>query len=174
MELWARDRIVIRGHHVGEPDRDCEVREVRGPNAGRHTGFAGATAGTKASSIQVPTRASSTSNTSQPNLLGRVRLATYREVLIMAVDRIRPPEVVAAVVQTVRGTAAAAGSLRARLVAIVDGNQFSTLAGTRWAGQSVKGPRKVLSLQNGFARRAIREPARFIQRKDFQCSSPVA
>ena len=25
------DRIVIRGHHLGEPDRDGEVLEVRGP-----------------------------------------------------------------------------------------------------------------------------------------------
>ena len=24
------DRIIIKGHHVGEPDRDCEVLEVRG------------------------------------------------------------------------------------------------------------------------------------------------
>jgi hypothetical protein len=24
-------RIVIKGHRVGEPDRDCEVLEVRGP-----------------------------------------------------------------------------------------------------------------------------------------------
>jgi Domain of unknown function (DUF1918) len=34
MELCAGDRIVIRGHHIGEPDRDCEVLEVRGPNGG--------------------------------------------------------------------------------------------------------------------------------------------
>jgi hypothetical protein len=105
MELWARDRIVIRGHHVGEPDRDCEVREVRGPNAGRHTGFAGAQRAPKP-------------------LLSRSR----RERRALRTHR----------------------------------------------NPSVKGPRKVLSLQNGFARRAIREPARFIQRKDFQCSSPVA
>jgi hypothetical protein len=24
------DRIIIKGHRVGEPDRDCEVLEVRG------------------------------------------------------------------------------------------------------------------------------------------------
>jgi hypothetical protein len=24
------DRIVIKGHHIGEPDRDCEVLDVRG------------------------------------------------------------------------------------------------------------------------------------------------
>jgi hypothetical protein len=28
------DRIIITGHHVGEPDRDCEVLEVRGPDGG--------------------------------------------------------------------------------------------------------------------------------------------
>jgi len=31
MNAHAGDRIVVRGHHVGEPDRDCEVLEVRGP-----------------------------------------------------------------------------------------------------------------------------------------------
>jgi Domain of unknown function (DUF1918) len=28
------DRIVVRGHRVGEPNRDCEVLEVRGPDGG--------------------------------------------------------------------------------------------------------------------------------------------
>ena len=28
------ERIVIRGHHIGEPDRDCEVLEVRGADGG--------------------------------------------------------------------------------------------------------------------------------------------
>lgn len=28
------DRIVIKGHHVGEPERDCEVLEVRGRDGG--------------------------------------------------------------------------------------------------------------------------------------------
>lgn len=28
------DRIVIRGHHSGEPSRDCEVLEVRGADGG--------------------------------------------------------------------------------------------------------------------------------------------
>jgi hypothetical protein len=28
------DRIVIKGHHVGEADRDCEVLEVRGRDGG--------------------------------------------------------------------------------------------------------------------------------------------
>ena len=26
------DRIIIRSHHTGEPNRDCEVLDVRGPN----------------------------------------------------------------------------------------------------------------------------------------------
>jgi hypothetical protein len=30
MQASVGDRIVIRGHHIGEPDRDCEVLEVRG------------------------------------------------------------------------------------------------------------------------------------------------
>jgi hypothetical protein len=28
------DRIIIRGHRVGDPDRDAEVLEVRGPAGG--------------------------------------------------------------------------------------------------------------------------------------------
>ena len=32
MRASVGDRIVIRGHRVGEPDRDCEVLEVRGPD----------------------------------------------------------------------------------------------------------------------------------------------
>jgi uncharacterized protein DUF1918 len=28
------DRIVIKGHHVGEPDRDCQVLEVHGSEGG--------------------------------------------------------------------------------------------------------------------------------------------
>jgi Domain of unknown function (DUF1918) len=31
MEAKVGDRILIRGHRVGEPQRDCEVLEVRGP-----------------------------------------------------------------------------------------------------------------------------------------------
>lgn len=30
MQAAIGDRIIIRSHHVGEPDRDCEVLEVRG------------------------------------------------------------------------------------------------------------------------------------------------
>lgn len=26
------DRIIIKGHHIAEPDRDCEVLEVKGEN----------------------------------------------------------------------------------------------------------------------------------------------
>ena len=32
MQAQVGDRIVIQGHHVGDPKRDCEVVEVRGPN----------------------------------------------------------------------------------------------------------------------------------------------
>lgn len=32
MKASAGDRIVIRGHHIGEPDRDCEVLAVEGPD----------------------------------------------------------------------------------------------------------------------------------------------
>lgn len=34
MHAKAGDRIVIKGHYVGEPDRDCEVLEVRGTDGG--------------------------------------------------------------------------------------------------------------------------------------------
>ncbi len=34
MQAKVGDRIVIKGHHVGEPDRDCEVIDVRGPDGG--------------------------------------------------------------------------------------------------------------------------------------------
>lgn len=34
MQAHAGDRIVVKGHHVGEPDRDCEVLEVRGADGG--------------------------------------------------------------------------------------------------------------------------------------------
>ncbi|MGQ0432162.1 MAG: DUF1918 domain-containing protein [Microthrixaceae bacterium] len=30
MHASVGERIVIRGHRIGEPDRDCEVLEVRG------------------------------------------------------------------------------------------------------------------------------------------------
>lgn len=34
MRAAKGDRIIIRGHRVGEPDRDCEVLEVRGADGG--------------------------------------------------------------------------------------------------------------------------------------------
>ena len=34
MRAHRGERIVIRGHHGGEPDRDCEVLEARGINDG--------------------------------------------------------------------------------------------------------------------------------------------
>ena len=32
MRASVGDRMVIKGHYVGEPDRDGEILEVRGPN----------------------------------------------------------------------------------------------------------------------------------------------
>lgn len=34
--MWARvgDRLIVKGHSVGDPDRDAEVLEVRGPDGG--------------------------------------------------------------------------------------------------------------------------------------------
>jgi hypothetical protein len=34
MQASVGDRIVIKGHRVGEHDRDCEVIEVRGSDGG--------------------------------------------------------------------------------------------------------------------------------------------
>jgi hypothetical protein len=34
MHAQQGDRIVIRGHRVGEPNRDCEVLEARGDDGG--------------------------------------------------------------------------------------------------------------------------------------------
>lgn len=34
MHAKVGDRIVIHGHRIGEPDRDCEVLEVRGEDGG--------------------------------------------------------------------------------------------------------------------------------------------
>jgi hypothetical protein len=34
MQAAVGDRIVIKGHRIGEPDRDCEVLEVRGDSGG--------------------------------------------------------------------------------------------------------------------------------------------
>ena len=34
MRASVGDRIVIKGRRVGEPGRDCEVLEVRGPGGG--------------------------------------------------------------------------------------------------------------------------------------------
>lgn len=32
MKASTGDRIIIKGHHLGEPDRDCEVVAVDGPD----------------------------------------------------------------------------------------------------------------------------------------------
>lgn len=34
MRASVGDRILIRGHRVGDPDRGCEILEVRGPDGG--------------------------------------------------------------------------------------------------------------------------------------------
>jgi hypothetical protein len=31
MQAQAGDRLIIKGHYIGEPDRDAEILEVRGP-----------------------------------------------------------------------------------------------------------------------------------------------
>lgn len=31
MKATVGDRLVIKGHHIGEPERDAEILEVRGP-----------------------------------------------------------------------------------------------------------------------------------------------
>ena len=31
MKATIGDRLIIKGHHIGEPDRDAEILEVRGP-----------------------------------------------------------------------------------------------------------------------------------------------
>ena len=32
MQAKVGDRLVIKGHYVGEPDRDAQILEVRGPD----------------------------------------------------------------------------------------------------------------------------------------------
>lgn len=34
MRVRVGDRIVVRGHRVGDPDRECEVLEVKGDDGG--------------------------------------------------------------------------------------------------------------------------------------------
>lgn len=34
MRAKVGDRLVVRGHHVGQPDRDGEILEVRGQDGG--------------------------------------------------------------------------------------------------------------------------------------------
>jgi hypothetical protein len=34
MQATVGDRIDVRGHHIGDPDRGCEVLEVRGKDGG--------------------------------------------------------------------------------------------------------------------------------------------
>ncbi len=37
MKAAPGDRIIIKGHHIGQPDRDAEILEVRGDDG--HEGF---------------------------------------------------------------------------------------------------------------------------------------
>lgn len=34
MQAEVGDRLIIKGHHIGEPDRDAEILEVRGADGG--------------------------------------------------------------------------------------------------------------------------------------------
>jgi hypothetical protein len=34
MQAHPGDRIIIHGHHIGQPDRDAEILEVRGADGG--------------------------------------------------------------------------------------------------------------------------------------------
>jgi hypothetical protein len=34
MRAQVGDRLVVKGHHVGEPDKDAEILEVRGSDGG--------------------------------------------------------------------------------------------------------------------------------------------
>lgn len=34
MKASVGDRLVVKGHHVGDPDRDAEILEVRGKDGG--------------------------------------------------------------------------------------------------------------------------------------------
>jgi hypothetical protein len=34
MRASVGDEIIVKGHHIGEPDRDCEVLEVHGAEGG--------------------------------------------------------------------------------------------------------------------------------------------
>ena len=63
MNAQVGDRIVIKGHHIGEPDRDGEILEVVGSDGGPPSGYGGRTAGTKPSSFPDRTPSCSTSST---------------------------------------------------------------------------------------------------------------
>ena len=61
MRANVGDRIVIKGHHVGEPDRDAEILEVHGEGGVPPYVAGGAMTATKAFSSRGRTRASNTS-----------------------------------------------------------------------------------------------------------------
>ena len=50
MRAAIGDKIVVRGHRVGEADRDAVILDVEGPTGARRTGCVGATTDTKACS----------------------------------------------------------------------------------------------------------------------------
>jgi hypothetical protein len=61
MRANVGDRIVIKGHHVGEPDRDAEILEVHGEEEAPPYVVRWSDDATKASSSRDRTRASNTS-----------------------------------------------------------------------------------------------------------------
>ena len=63
MQANVGDRLVIKGHHVGEPDRDAEILEVRGDDGGPPFFVRWADDGHEGLFFPGPTRRSSTSHT---------------------------------------------------------------------------------------------------------------
>ena len=43
MKAVVGDLLRIKGHHIGEPDRDAEILEVRGDQGGPRSSFGGRT-----------------------------------------------------------------------------------------------------------------------------------
>ena len=63
MQASPGDRIIIKGHRIGEPDRDCEVLEVGDDGAPPYRVPGGAILATSRCSSPAPTHRSSTSTT---------------------------------------------------------------------------------------------------------------
>jgi hypothetical protein len=70
MQASVGDRIVIRGHHTGEPNRDGEVLEVRGADGGPPYVVRWSDTGRVVILYQVPTRWLSTSSTADSDEAG--------------------------------------------------------------------------------------------------------